>query len=242
VALSALPATAANGDLLTLGEANTAETATTLAMGAFVPRPSGYTAYLELSGGTTDGPSPYTAAVRIAGQNVGLRVEGGNGGVSASTDGPNMPALIGEDNTTSVNGRGVVGVSHNGDGVVGYSSTGHGVRGWSDTASVCVFGDARHAESVAVLAQNTQPGGMGLQVRGMSQFSTSGIATIARGSRSVKVTPGFDIGPTSKVMVTLQSWGGTLRTVIKDDPGNAFTIWLTSNATQPVSAAWFVIN
>jgi hypothetical protein len=76
-------------------------------------------------------------------------------------------------------------------------------------------------------------------------FNTAGLATIAAGTNSVTVTPGFDIRATSKVIAVLQgSPGGStvLRYVTRDTVNDRFTIRLSANATANTAVAWFVIS
>ena len=87
--------------------------------------------------------------------------------------------------------------------------------------------------------------GRALSVNGRASFSTAGLSTIASGSKSVLVDPGCDIVATSKVLATLQTSAGgtsTIHRVVRDAGGDTFTIYLTANATQDCTVAWFVIG
>ena len=112
-------------------------------------------------------------------------------------------------------GMGVTGGSHNGYAVLGQSENGIGVKGWgfaTTGSAIGVQGISKSPSGVGVSAENPG-GGQALRVQGQASFSTAGLATIAKGQKSITVAPGFDIAPTSKVFVSLQSWGGTLKTV-----------------------------
>jgi hypothetical protein len=72
-----------------------------------------------------------------------------------------------------------------------------------------------------------------------------GVATIAKGARSVAVTPGIDLTATSAVVATLmKSAGGTtaVRYVSVNVTTDKFTIYPTAKATAAVKVAWHVFG
>ena len=107
-----------------------------------------------------------------------------------------------------------------------------------------------HGHSVGVRGDADQIGGqfsgrIALQASGAVKFSSSGLGTIARGTRSKLVYPGLDLTATSKIFVTLQgSPGGTtsLQRVQINTTLNRFMPVLTANATADTRFAWFVIS
>jgi hypothetical protein len=151
--------------------------------------------------------------------------------------------------------------SASGTAVTGYSGTGIGVfaagdggsnpailaEAGSHTAVAAFYGSrgvTTGAAKTAIYAQ-AATGGTALRAQGPVRFSTSGLATIPSGSRSVIVTPGVDITASSKVLATLQtSPGGTtaIQRVTRNATANNFTVWLTANATANTIVAWFVIS
>jgi hypothetical protein len=127
--------------------------------------------------------------------------------------------------------RGVRGDTLSGRGVHGQATAGRGIHGQATT------GIGVYATAAA--------GGTALQAAGQVRFSTSGLGTIARGTRSRTITPGVDITASSKVFVTLQSSpGGTIsvQRVARDAVNNRFTVYLTANAAANTVFAWFVIS
>jgi hypothetical protein len=194
-----------------------------------------------------------TAGVGVfGGSTTGTGVQG----FSGSDDTPAAPAK------TAVFGyaaqdqlaRGVTGQTTSGYGVSGNATTGTGVRGES-TTGYGVHGSATSGPGVigfSVTGTGMQAYtsgikiGTALQTVGRVRFDKSvGIATIAAGRRSVKVTPGIDLLASSAVVATLMgSAGGTtaVRCVIVDIAKDTFTIYLTANATTKVGVAWHVFG
>jgi hypothetical protein len=81
-----------------------------------------------------------------------------------------------------------------------------------------------------------------LNATGEVQFSTAGLATVAKGKTSVTVNPGVDIDQASKVLVTPQSGGGTFARVGRNFAADTITLNLTGKATAPVALAYFIIS
>lgn len=136
----------------------------------------------------------------------------------------------GETSLATDQGVGVRGVASTGTGVRGETVGGIGVRG------VAVGGTAG-------LFRSTE--GTALKVEGPVRFTTAGLATVASGAKSVKVTPGVSITSASKILCTLQNNAGagvTVERVFRDTTANTFNIVLTANASAAVQVAWFVIR
>jgi hypothetical protein len=116
-------------------------------------------------------------------------------------------------------------------GVIGQSAAGQGVRGQATTGT-----------GVYAIATT----GTALRAEGAVRFKTSGLATIAMGSRSVLVTPaGLDVTTSSKILALLQSDAGgstTVQRVAINATANTFTIYLTANSVRAVKVSWFVIS
>jgi len=117
-----------------------------------------------------------------------------------------------------------------------------GVEGHA-TSGLGVVASATTGTAVQAAAAST---GWALRTTGgRVGFSTSGLATIAAGKSSVTVSPGFDIGPTSKVLATLQGDPGgstVVRYLSNDIVNDRFTIHLSANAVAATPVAWFVIS
>jgi hypothetical protein len=169
---------------------------------------------------------------------------------------------------------GVRGVSSSGAGVTGSSASGVGVSGVSLGGGSGAVGVGGQSPVVGVLG-NSAPGvavrgetdsgfgfygravsgtgiygssstGYALRTSGRLRFDkASGIATVAAGTRSVVVKPGFDLAATAKVLATLQGSAGGKTTVHRaavDATAGTFTVYLTANTTRAVHVAWLVIG
>jgi hypothetical protein len=117
--------------------------------------------------------------------------------------------------------RGVTGATEAGQGVRGEATTGTGVYAIAET-------------------------GTALRAEGAVRFKTSGLATIATGTRSVIVTPaGLDLTTASKILALLQGDAGgstVVQRVAVNATTNTFTIFLTANSARAVKVSWFVIS
>jgi hypothetical protein len=161
---------------------------------------------------------------------------------------------------TSDSGRAVVGSSSSGAGVVGYSTSGPGVAGQSPTQGVLgssAAGVAIRAETASGFGVYSQADsgtglygrsstGYALRTSGRLRFDkSSGVATVAAGTKSVVVTPGFELAPTTKVLATLQGSAGgttTIHRVAVNATAGTFTLYLTANATTAVHVAWLALG
>ena len=144
----AVPASAANGDPIVMGQSNQASLGTSIIRTTLSTAGNAAAVYGEVF---TTHPGSLSAAVR--GQNDGV---GSNGvGVYGSHLG---------------NGLGVFGTTFGGAGVFGTATTGTGVEGSGDTG---VFGVSTSRHGTGVIAQNNS-GGLALQVEGAAAFSRSG--------------------------------------------------------------------
>jgi hypothetical protein len=163
-------------------------------------------------------------------------------------------------------GPGVYGAT-NGSGVAavtGQGNQGTGVHGWTgdyeqrDTTpnGVGVYGSAtqtgtgvsaRTHQGTALLATSGDPmSGYAIRASGRVRFDKcAGVASIGSGKRSVVITPGVRLGPTSAVVATLQGNAGgstTVQRVAIDTTNHRFTIYLTANSTTTVKVAWHLIG
>jgi hypothetical protein len=139
------------------------------------------------------------------------------------------------------------GLSH---GVFGRSEStiGVGVTGRSTSPTgtgIGVAGRATSPTGVGVHAQGGLDGtGIAFRAFGQVRFSTSGIATIARGSKQVTVNPHVPITTASAIHCTLlgnPGAGSTIHRVARNYTADVFTIWLTANASAATKVAWFLI-
>jgi hypothetical protein len=158
---------------------------------------------------------------------IGVRAFGTRVGLIGAVAGTSVPAVQG----MGIFGAGPIGVQ-------GSSPDGTGVRGRGARGIHGISGNG-----LGVLAE-IEEGGTALEARGPVKFSSAGLATIAAGTSSVTVTPGplLPVDANSKVLCTLQSAGGVLLNVVRNPGNNTFTINLTANATEAVTAAWFLIQ
>ena len=126
--------------------------------------------------------------------------------------------------------KGVYGRSGAGLGVYGQASSGSGLRGYATS------GRAISAEATT---------GIALHAKGRVQLEqSSGSATIAAGTKTKMVSPGFDLTATSKVLVTLNgNPGGTtvLQRVAINATANSFTVVLSAVAANNTRFSWLVL-
>jgi hypothetical protein len=141
----------------------------------------------------------------------------------------------------SVAGRGVEGSATTGRGVFGVAGTGRGVHGHSPSGQG-VRGDATSGTGVYALAST----GWALRAVGRVKLDkAAGIASIAKGWRSVLVDPGIALSSTSVVVATLRSSAGgsiAVHRVVVDATADTFRIYLTANATVAATVSWIVVN
>ncbi|HEV8516754.1 MAG TPA: hypothetical protein VGQ47_03820 [Candidatus Limnocylindrales bacterium] len=246
---SATQVRAANGDAVLLGQTNTATEVTTVqntdaSEWAFAGMGSDTGVGLRGEGGVgVSGFSDLGTAVE-AHSNSGRAVNADSGAATEpAVRARSLGFSSGVLGYSGVSGAqpfptgktGVEGVSEidsTARGVYGRSTVGRGVMG-SATTGTALY---------AVAATN----GTALRTtRGHVRFSTAGLATIAAGTNSVTVTPGFDISSGSKVLAVLQGNPGAgilFRFVRRDSVNDRFTIYLSGNATANTPVAWFVIG
>jgi hypothetical protein len=128
----------------------------------------------------------------------------------------------------------------NATGVAGRTTAGRGVLGVA-TSGRAVYGAAANGTGGYFSATT----GTALRAEGPVRFKTSGLATIAIGTRSTTVTPGMDVTTSSKILVTLQGDAGgstVIQRVAINATANTFTIYLTANSVRDVKVSWFVIS
>jgi hypothetical protein len=125
-------------------------------------------------------------------------------------------------------------------GYAGQDASARGVRGRS-TSGQGVRGEATSGVGVYAIATT----GLALRAEGAVRFKTSGLTTIAAGTRSITVDPGQDLTSATKILTTLQGDpGGTtvVQRVAVNTTTNAFTIYLTADTVRAVKVSWFVIS
>jgi hypothetical protein len=155
-------------------------------------------------------------------------------------------------------------------GVVGRSAAGTGVAGTSGVGSMTfpettgVFGRAGGVASTGVMGVSSDGialrgetadgtalkveatgAGRALEADGPVKFSTSGVGTIASGTANKQVTPGVDLGPQSKLIVTLNGNPGTgitLWRAVINGSTDTFTVFLTGPAAADTRFCWFVLS
>jgi len=176
---------------------------------------------------------------------VGRSFSGSTGVLGTSDNGPVPSAkpntgVYGQGNDTSTS-RGVWGHSLAGFGVLGEATTGRGVQG---TASSGIGVRAAATSGTGIWASATT--GYAVHADGRILLDKSaGLATIASGTSSVSVTPGIDLTSSSAVIATLNGNAGgstAVKRVAINTTTNAFTIYLTANATAAVKVAWLVVG
>jgi hypothetical protein len=126
--------------------------------------------------------------------------------------------------------RGLWGRANAGLGVYGHATSGRGIRGTAGSGK----GGSFEATT-----------GIALHAKGRVQLEqSSGTATIAAGTRSKTVTPGFDLTSSSKVLATLMGNPGgsaVVQRVAVDTIANSFRVYLTANAANKTKFAWLVL-
>ena len=169
-------------------------------------------------------------------------------GIRGSSSSSTLPAVVGQSlgaatGLLGYSGGGAAPASPAKTGVYGYAvqdANARGVTGRS-TAGQGVRGQA--TSGIGVYATATT--GTALQAEGPVRFKTSGLATIALGTRSVEVNPGTDLTALTKVLALLQGDPGgstVVQRVAVNPTTNTFRIYLTANSVRAVKVSWFVMN
>jgi len=197
-----------------------------------------------LLGATTTGTLSTTVESTVVESDalVGLASGSGSAGVAGRST-----ATTGE--TAGVVGEAMsaTGLHH---GVLGRTSStsGRGVTGraLADTGTaIGVIGVADSPQGIGVAAVGADGDGVAFQALGRVRFSTSGIATVAKGSKQVLVNPGIPVTAASRIICTLESNPGgttTVQRVSKNTSADVFTIILTAKATVATKVGWFLIS
>jgi hypothetical protein len=112
---------------------------------------------------------------------------------------------------------------------------------------VGVFGTAAGGvDRPSVAGQFISTDGYALRTRGRLDLEqVSGVARIAKGARSVTVTPGVPITASTKVLTTLQSTAGgttTVHRISRSFTTGTIRIHLTAAATQQCHVAWLILG
>ena len=220
-AARAVPARAADGDPVTLGQLNTSTNPTVI-----VNQNQG-----------------------LADDNTGLEVTaGGPVGIGVIATG-SASGVQGID--PGAIGSGVAGLSQGGSGVLGQSTTGFGVLGVSDTGGIGVYGTIENGGIGVRAEGGGLGPGTALEVLGIATFSRSGIATVPAGSSKVTVTGISLSGrPESMILALVQLANGQEKLAAKIWAtsalpvlgGNQFTINLNVKAPVSIKVAWFVLG
>jgi hypothetical protein len=217
------PANAANGNPVELGKKNFA-TATTWVINrhgtALAARTSGL------------GRSALAGINTTVGRGVG-----GAGVTGSAVDTAGVEGTSG--NAAGVLGSGVIGVSGfspYGPGVVGESDREYGVLGQSNSG-IGVYGFS--GSGPGVVAQSTDS--TALQVVGKAEFSTSGVATVKKGTKAVTVTFA-GVTTSSIVLATMQELRSGIGVAAAVPGSGSFTITLTRTAAVDTRVGWFVIG
>lgn len=103
---------------------------------------------------------------------------------------------------------------------------------------------AEHSDTAGVALRATNPGGIGIVVEGKAKFSRSGIGTVSKGSSTKTVTVATGVGTSSRILVTLQGYGGSgvyLKYATRAS-ATAFKVVLTKSATRSVKFAWMITD
>lgn len=197
-----------------------------------------------LVGATTTGTLSTTVESTVVDSDVlvGLATGSGSAGVAGRSTGTTgeTAGVVGEAMSATGLHHGVLGRTS--------STSGRGVSGraLADTGTaIGVIGVADSPQGIGVAAVGAGGDGVAFQALGRVVFSTSGIATIAKGSKKVIVNPGIPITTSSRILCTLQSNPGgatTVQRVIRNATADVFTIVLTAPATAASRVAWFVIS
>jgi hypothetical protein len=235
------PVSAANGDIMHVGDTLTGTTGTTLNL------TSGSGGALK---GTNTGTGVGVWGVSSLGS--GIRGEGGDAGVLGI--GPTGVFATGSNRGSYAEGQGdygAIGVSiTNNTGVLGLSGNGDGIP--TTKPNTGVFGHAAQASSSRGVWGSSPAGaglygesdsGFGLQVVGRATFSTSGVATISAGNDHVTVTPGVNVTASSFVLLTAKtSVGGRDIWFTQDTTADTFTIHMSSSRSSSTRIAWLFLS
>ena len=220
-AARAVPARAADGDPVTLGQLNT-ETQPTVIVNQ-------HQGLLE--------------------DNTGLEVTAGGPvgiGVIATGSASGVQGL-----GSGANADGVAGIAQGGTGVLGQSTTGVGVFGDSTGGGVGVYGTIENGGIGVRAEGGGLGPGTALEVLGVATFSRSGLASVPAGSNQVTVTGVSINGrPASMILALVQLANGQGRLAGKIWAtsafpvlgGNQFTIYLNTKAPVSIQVAWFVLG
>jgi hypothetical protein len=192
------------------------------------------------------GGNASTPAALIENQSAGVAV------LAESTTGTALRGTTISDGKPAISGENGGGAS----GVLGTSASGYGVHGTttSDTraavmgdnagmgAGVTGSGPGRgvhglSSTGVGVLAD----GAIALQVNGPAMFERSGLATVPKGSTSVKVK-NVALTSASLILATVQSRGASYVKQVIPDPGASSFVIYVNKVTDKTSVAWFVVN
>jgi hypothetical protein len=158
---------------------------------------------------------------------------------------------------TSSGSNGVAGTSASGiaSGVYGENTAGgYGTYGRSNSgAGSGVFGESTSGTGVAGATTSGVGGrfsagaaGTAFQALGRVSFSTSGLVTVAVGTKTKTVMPGSDLVSSTRILCTLESnqSGLLIERITKDTTANTFKVYVSALVASGNYArvAWFIIG
>ncbi len=151
---------------------------------------------------------------------AGVTASGAASGVYGENNGGGF-GTYGRSNNNTGSAVGIFGESQSGTGTVGHSLHGTGVKALTND-------------------------GTALEAQGRVKFSTSGLASVAVGTKSKVITPGTPISATTLILCTLESNQGGLsvQRVTKNTVAGTFTVFLPKVVAVGKTAkiAYFVIG
>jgi hypothetical protein len=206
------------------------------------------------SGSGVSGMSEAAVGVLGEGGSVGVFGASPNAGVVGAShvpiDGVTVPVNVGVYGYAPVDtggrgvqgravaGRGVHGLATTGQGTYGQATTGQGVRGYATSGTAGYFATSKPTGEPYA----------GYAIRAFGRVKLdhcAGVATIAKGAKSVDVPLAIDLVSTAAVVATLQGSAGagvTVERVALLTGDNRFTIHLTEPAAAQVKVAWIVLG
>lgn len=192
---------------------------------------------------------------------VGVRGQGATGVLGTSSNaGIGVSGRSNAAATSAAVNAEPLGATQTGIGVYGESKYGTGIKAvaeqraglhaigglWGVVAEGSQNGVYASSPGVAVAAVASGPGGVAFGASGRVDFSTSGLATVAVGTKSKTVPVGVDVTAGARVLCTLESNQAALfiQRVTKNLSADSFTVFLNVavKSGKTVKVAWFVIG
>jgi hypothetical protein len=170
-------------------------------------------------------------------------------------------------NGVATSGTGVFGTGDAGEGVRGVSTGSNGTAGTTASAVASgVYGENTgggfgtygrsnaSSSGVGIFGESTSGRGVvansslgtAFEAQGRVKFSTSGLTSVAVGTKTKIITPGIPISATTLVLCTLESNQGglSIQRVTKNTTAGSFTVFLPKVVAVGKTAkiAWFLIG